>query len=156
CFSYENRNKLFEIDSRLKFALVVAQKGKATDRFSCAFYLHDDSWLFSDNRVPKPLTYTPAAVRITGGPYLVFVESRTQDDFELVVVQEQSKKTTWGEFLVELGVTTAFGIELHRNPAFRDRLDQAVDAEKALLKAAADEWEWLPVCSGKTMFCYTD
>ncbi|MHB0870719.1 MAG: N-6 DNA methylase, partial [Chloroflexota bacterium] len=45
CYSFENKRKLFEIDSRFKFALIVAQKGGSTDQFPCAFYLHDDELL---------------------------------------------------------------------------------------------------------------
>ena len=48
CYSFENRRKLFEIDSRFKFATVVAQAGQPTEQFSCAFYLHDDEWLFTN------------------------------------------------------------------------------------------------------------
>ena len=40
----------FEIHSSFKFATVVAAGRASTDEFSCAFYLHDDEWLFGDRR----------------------------------------------------------------------------------------------------------
>ena len=49
CYSFENRCKLFEIDSRFKFALVVASRGGPTSQFPCAFYLHDNKWLFGSH-----------------------------------------------------------------------------------------------------------
>ena len=50
---------LFEIHRSFKFALVVGGSGQsARSEFSCAFYLHDDEWLFQprDDGV-KPLRY---------------------------------------------------------------------------------------------------
>src|SRR5215475_8592205 len=58
CYSFENRRKLFEIHSSFKFATVVTQSGKPTESFSCAFYLHDDQWLFGDRKNRPSLTYT--------------------------------------------------------------------------------------------------
>ncbi|MEW6490809.1 MAG: hypothetical protein AB1578_23220, partial [Thermodesulfobacteriota bacterium] len=37
CYCFENRRKLFEIDSRFKFATVVASRRGPTHAFSCAF-----------------------------------------------------------------------------------------------------------------------
>ena len=58
CYSFENRRKLFEIHASFKFATVVAQSGKPTECFDCAFYLHDDEWLFGDRKGREPLPYT--------------------------------------------------------------------------------------------------
>src|SRR5262249_11784369 len=63
CFSFENRRKLFEIHSSYKFATVVAQAGKPTDTFDCAFYLHDDEWLFGERDGREPLRYALEFVR---------------------------------------------------------------------------------------------
>ena len=40
-FGFENKKKIFPIDSRFKFVLLVATKGGETERFSCGFMLHD-------------------------------------------------------------------------------------------------------------------
>ncbi len=80
CYSFENRRKLFEIDSRFKFATVVARAGAATEEFSCAFYLHDDEWLFGDHTNREPLVYTLDFVRRTGRDHLSLLELRSRKD----------------------------------------------------------------------------
>jgi hypothetical protein len=84
CYSFENRRKLFEIDSRFKFATVVAQAGKPTERFSCAFYLHDDEWLFAPDS--SRLSYSADFVKRTTGEYLSFLEPRSSFDVEVIEV----------------------------------------------------------------------
>jgi hypothetical protein len=81
CYSFENRRRLFPIDSRCKFALVVAQRGGPTEEFPCAFYLHDPAWLF---RRPEPLRYSREFVRRTGGEYLTFVEARGRAELQVL------------------------------------------------------------------------
>jgi len=84
CYSFENRSKLFEIDSRLKFAAVIASKQQSvTAEFACAFYLHDDEWLFRENQ-PEKLIYTLKFVNLTGGKYFGFIELRSRKDVEIV------------------------------------------------------------------------
>lgn len=83
CYSFENRRKLFEIDSRFKFATVVTRAGTPTDSFDCAFYLHDDEWLFGDRSGHEALQYTLDFVRRTGGEYLSLLELRSQGDLEV-------------------------------------------------------------------------
>ncbi|MHC4180682.1 MAG: Eco57I restriction-modification methylase domain-containing protein, partial [Planctomycetota bacterium] len=83
CFSFENHRKLFEIDSRVKFALVVAVAGKTTETFSCGFYLHDVEWLFRDRQDHTPLNYSLDFVRHTGGDYLSLLELRAATDLEI-------------------------------------------------------------------------
>ena len=85
CYSFENRRKLFEIHSSFKFALVVASAGAATTEFSCAFYLHDDEWLFAERDGREILTYNRDFVRRTGRDYLSFLELRSNKD--LLVAQ---------------------------------------------------------------------
>jgi hypothetical protein len=81
CYSFENRRKLFEIDSRFKFALVVTRAGRPTDSFKCRFYLHDPEWLF-DQR--EALTYSLEFVQQAGGDYLTFPELRDSTELEAV------------------------------------------------------------------------
>ena len=82
CYSFENHRKLFEIDSRFKFALVVATAGATTEDFSCAFYLHDDEWLFGGREGREPMSYTVDFVRRTAGDYLSFLEVRSQSHLD--------------------------------------------------------------------------
>ena len=83
CYSFENKRKLFEIDSRFKFATVVAQAGRSTDSVSCAFYLHDEEWLFSDHKGRETLHYDLGFIRRTSGDYLSLLELRSNKDLEV-------------------------------------------------------------------------
>ena len=78
CFSFENRKKLFDIDSRFKFATVVACKETASEsEFDCGFYWHDLELLFGhDGR----LRYQREFVRLSGGGYYTLLELRSFDD----------------------------------------------------------------------------
>jgi hypothetical protein len=69
CYSFENRNRLFEIEPRFKFATIVARAGRASDIVSCAFYVHDDKWLFAERNGREPLQYTMEFICRTGGDY---------------------------------------------------------------------------------------
>jgi hypothetical protein len=82
CFSFENKNKLFKIHSSFKFATVVAANSGATSKFACAFYLHDDEWLFTRPADNPPLSYTLEFVERTGGEYLAFLELRSEPDVD--------------------------------------------------------------------------
>ncbi len=83
CYSFENRRKIFEIHSSFKFALLVAEQGNPTDVFDCAFYLHDEEWLFSDQSKRDVLQYSIDFIRKTGGVFLCFVELRTKNDLTI-------------------------------------------------------------------------
>jgi hypothetical protein len=100
CYSFENRRKHFEIDSRFKFAVVVAIAEGITDRFWCAYYLHDDEWLFGERERREPLHYSLDFVRATGGPYLSLVELRRDSD-RLVAELMYSKSRRASEVLKE-------------------------------------------------------
>ncbi|WP_425354858.1 hypothetical protein [Limnoraphis robusta] len=86
CYSFENRRKLFEIHASFKFATVIAQKGKQTTEFPCAFYLHDDEWLFEEKEQRPPLNYTLDFIQKTGGDYLSLLELQSEKDLEVAKV----------------------------------------------------------------------
>jgi hypothetical protein len=81
CYSFENRRRLFPIDNRIKFAVVVARRGGPTTDFPCAFYLQDPACLDAGH---EPLRYSLEFVRRTGGEYLTFVEARSRADLEVL------------------------------------------------------------------------
>ncbi|MBD2694251.1 hypothetical protein [Anabaena catenula] len=83
CYSFENRRKLFEIDSRFKFAAIIAKRGEITTEFPCAFYLHDDEWLFDRTSKHQSLNYTLDFVQKTGGKYLSLLELRSEKDLDV-------------------------------------------------------------------------
>ncbi len=117
CYSFENRRKLFEIDSRFKFALVVASSPGPTRQFKCAFYRHDDSWLFRLNEHDEALlniTHLEAARLF--GQHRVFIEARSRFGFELVKTVKINSVSTWGDFIRGVGMAFSNGIECHRRP----------------------------------------
>jgi hypothetical protein len=109
CYSFENRRKLFEIDSRFKFATVVANAGKPTDDFHCAFYLHDDEWLFDSRRNSELLSYTREFVNKTGRAYLTFLELRDITSANIATAAF-SHAVPFGE------ITAKYGIRFQTSP----------------------------------------
>lgn len=117
CYSFENRNKLFEIHSSFKFALVVATAGKSTERFDCAFYLRDDEWLFGSETRPESLVFSLPFVLSTGGEYLSLIEPRRQTD---VTILERGQSSSRPFDAVVTGRGLSFARELDTtDDAFR-------------------------------------
>ena len=110
CYSFENRRKLFEIHSSFKFALVVTSTGGPTSEFPCAFYLHDDEWIFSEQQAGQALRFTLDFVRLTRGEHLSLLELRSPADLELAELAFQTGHR-FGEVAGHLGIH--FGRELH-------------------------------------------
>ena len=110
CYSFENKRKLFEIHSSFKFATVIAKAGQPTEEFSCAFYLHDDEWLFGDRAGRKPLSYSLDFVRRTGGEYMSLLELRSPRDLEVAEVCFTNGEP-FGHVCEKLGIR--LGRELH-------------------------------------------
>lgn len=82
CFSFENRKKLFDIDSRFKFAAVVARNSpSATSALRCGFYWQNLEDLFDPS---SKLAYSSDFIRKTGGEYLAFLELRGQDHVDII------------------------------------------------------------------------
>lgn len=103
CYSFENLRKLFEIDSRFKFALIVATNEDNTQELQCGFYLHDDAWLFSERRSSESLRYSLEFIRRTGGELLALIEPHTKADFEAIsTIYTQTQK--FGEYLGNEGL----------------------------------------------------
>ncbi len=65
CLSFENRRKFFDIDSRFKFALVVAHKPGPTQSLRCGFYLESMTDLEHPGRV---MDYDADFLAASGGP----------------------------------------------------------------------------------------
>lgn len=157
CFSFENRKKLFEIDSRFKFAVVIARRtGAATTAFDCAFYLHDLEWLFGHS---ERLRYTREFVERTGGEYLSLLELRSDRD---VGVAERcfGADGSFGAVLDREQIR--FGEEMHMSKsAFRFTPVASVvaggDDPRGPARAAALAGEgWLVLHEGKTFHQYDD
>jgi hypothetical protein len=156
CYSFENRHRLFEIHRSSKFAVVVATKSGPTSQFSAAFYLYDDGWLFSDQKESREVLLTPELVSLTGGKYEVFCEVRSKMDLSLLVTTCRTRVTDWASYLKRLGIQTAFGVELHRNPKFDNAFEEGLITADRYLRCEGEGWVRLPVHSGKTIHQYSD
>jgi hypothetical protein len=156
CYSFENRKKIFEIDSRLKFALVAACKdSNGTLDFSCAFYLHDTEWLFGNRH---PLTYTLAFVQQTGGEYLSLMELRDATSQNTVQVCFDN-----GEPFLTVCERNGirFGRELNMTDdakrfVSRDSVCKDSDPRDPSVAQAAIKSGYLTLNEGKTFHQFTD
>ena len=157
CYSFENRWKLFEIDSRFKFAVVIASATGPTGKFGCAFYLHDDEWL--GQRGDNELIYTLDFVRRTGGQYLTLLELRSQSDFSIAGLCLQNGKL-FGSVCVKLGIR--LGRELHmRDDSWRFTPTQTVmpesrDPRSPVVIPGIHSDGYLLLHEGKTFWQYDD
>jgi hypothetical protein len=159
CYSFQNKRKLFEIHPQFKFATVIAEKGHATSSFSCAFYLQDDKWLFSEQRQPPPLEYSRTFVERTGGEYLSFLELRSLDSFKVAEVC-YSHSEAFGRVAQRLGIE--LGRELNMtDDAWRfsdtqDILGAGVDPRDPKVCADLISQGYLLIAEGKSFWHFDD
>lgn len=73
CLSFENRRRVFDIDSRFKFDLIVAHRPGPTISLRCGFYLQR---IEDATDTAKIMTYTPAFLAASGAGSLTPLELR--------------------------------------------------------------------------------
>jgi hypothetical protein len=157
CYSFENRRKLFEIDSRFKFALVVATRStKGTDSFMAGFYIHDDEWIFASNRKQLALPYNRLFVERSGGAHHTFIECRSRTDFDLLDTLYTNSNSSWSETACEWRIETAFGVELHRNREYAVELKTPQFISTLWIKCVEEGWSRLPLVEGKCIWQFQD
>ncbi|MBV9248621.1 MAG: hypothetical protein JO227_05165 [Acetobacteraceae bacterium] len=140
CLSFENRRKLFEIDSRFKFALIVARRPGPTESVRCGFYLTD----LADIQTPDRLVdLTPALIEASGGPYATFPELRGAVDVRIASRMFTSGQT-FGAW------TQSRGLHLSREAHMSD------DAGRFTPWRGASKRRLLPLHEGKTIHQFTD
>jgi hypothetical protein len=98
-FCFENRRLLFEIHRSFKFGLVIARRPGPSAVFPCAFYLHDDEWLFGDRASRLPLSFSLEFVTRIGGDYLNFPEIVNEADFSLLSAIASACELSFGSSL---------------------------------------------------------
>ncbi len=129
------------------------------DAISCAFYLHDDEWLFGDREGREPLSYTLDFIRRTGGEYLSLLELRTRKDLEVAEVCFANGEP-FGQVCQRLGIR--LGRELHMtDDAWRftptgDVLPAGEDPRDPSVAARLLEMGYLVLHEGKTFWHYDD
>ena len=107
CYSFENRRKLFDIDSRFKFDLIVARKPGPTTSLRCAFYLESVADLDTPGRI---MDYDAAFLAASGGNNATPLELRGAADVGIARILF-AHRTTFGDLCARLGIK--FGCDLH-------------------------------------------
>lgn len=156
CFSFENRRKLFDIDGRFKFALVVARSGGGREPLRCAFYLHDPSFLFEAR---EALEYDDAFIARTGGEHLALLELRSPMDAR-VAERCFAGGEPFGAARARLGVVTSQEVNMtydsHRFTPASEVVPAGVDPREPAAGRALLAEGYLPLHEGKTFHQYTD
>lgn len=140
CYSFENRSQLFAIDSRFKFAVVVAEKRPAAAHFSCAFYRRDAGWL---EELDGRLTYSREFLARTGGDSLTFLELRSSGEQAIAERLYGQPGPLFGEHCARHGIS------------LRQEVNMTYDAA-AFVPADSGEPGLLPLHEGKTFHQYSD
>ena len=107
CLSFENRRRIFDIDSRFKFDLIVARRPGPTQSLRCGFYLDR----IEDAGDPdKIMTYGMAFLNQAGGGSLTPLELRGNADLRIAekfFAQPERLKTWCADRHIR------FGCDLH-------------------------------------------
>ncbi len=81
-FGFENRAKIFDIDSRFKFCMVILGKGRGAERVRCAFMRHDLSdW---ESPAPRFFDYPRTLLDTLSPKSLAFLEVDSPDGLMLL------------------------------------------------------------------------
>jgi len=136
CLSFENRRRIFDIDSRFKFDLIVAHRPGPTRSLRCGFYLDR----IEDAADPaKIMTYGMAFLNEAGGASLTPLELRGNAD-RLIAERLFANQDRLKPWCLERHIR--FGCDLH----------MTADA-KCFQQAGAGD---LILHEGKTFHQYTD
>jgi hypothetical protein len=136
CLSFENRRRIFDIDSRFKFDLIVAHRPGPTQSLRCGFYLDR----IEDAEDPgKIMTYSMEFLNKAGGTSLTPLELRGTTDLrvaEKFFLQSERLRTWYTDRHIR------FGCDLH----------MTADAGCFQGQGAAE----ITLHEGKTFHQYTD
>jgi hypothetical protein len=134
CYSFENKNKLFEIHSRFKFAVVVAKNLRSSaDSFQAAFYIHDDNWLFRSIKQGN-LNYSKDLVVSMDNKYFTFIELRSEDDLKIMQTCLSRKIETLGLFLDKFDISCGEELNKTRQSVNFERLPSLTNRDWSSLE----------------------
>lgn len=140
CLSLENRAGLFDIDSRFKFAVVVAHRPGPTRTMRCAFYLRGLEEADDPERV---MDYDRAFIQRSGGSRETLLELRGSADLT-IARRLFDRRGTLAEWCARHGIR--FGRDLHMTD----------DAYRFTPIGTATEGpDWLTLHEGKTFHQFT-
>jgi hypothetical protein len=140
CLSFENRRKLFDIDSRFRFDLIVARRPGPTRSMRCAFQLETLDQAADPERI---MTYDAGFITAAGGDHLTPLELRGPGD--LAVARTLfADHMAFGNWCASRGIR--FGRDLHMTD----------DAALFHAIGRASGPGMLPLHEGKTFHQFTD
>jgi len=158
-YSFENKRKIFEIHSSQKFAVVIASRNGITDEFPCAFYLHDDEWLFADRKDRQPLSYTLDFVQKTGGEYLSLLELQSLQDLDVAktcFANGEAFGKVCDRLNIRLGRELNMTDDSWRFTSTSDILTDGADPRDPNVAKKLLEMGYLILHEGKTFWHYSD
>ena len=158
CFSYENRLRLFDIDTRFKFDILVGRRSsEGTTKFKCAFYRHREQWLYDQEGA---LEYSKDLVLATGKPYLNFIELSQPEDVSPATQAYKVSEASFGELCKSFDVNITE--ELHtskdrwRSVDVGSELTEGLDPRSKNMHKELLEQGWIPLHEGKTFHQFND
>ncbi|WP_016953843.1 hypothetical protein [Anabaena sp. PCC 7108] len=159
CYSFENKRKIFEIHASFKFAVIIAKRGGITSEFPCAFYLHDDEWLFDESNNHKSLHYTLDFVQKTGGEYLSLLELRSEKDLDVAKTCFANGEP-FGKVCDELGIKLGRELDMTddswRLVNTKEQIGINLDPRKVDIRQKILQDQLIPLYEGKTIWQYDD
>jgi hypothetical protein len=124
-YGFENRTKIFDIDSRFKFCVCIAEKGGFTDAIQAAFMRHDlEDWAGAVG----VLSYPAERVKGFSPKSLSVLEIRSEQD--LRVLEKMTSGVDVGSVGDTDGWRPTYGTDFHMtsdSPVFVDRERAAAD-----------------------------
>jgi hypothetical protein len=96
-YGFENREKIFPIDSRYKFVNLVVRKTPPDGEFTAAFMRHDVAELDSDGSKPWQVRISRAEIERLSPETLAFLEYRSPRDQQIVHKMAAGRPTLGGD-----------------------------------------------------------
>ncbi len=141
CLSFENRAGIFDIDSRFRFALVVARRPGPARRLRCGFYLSALSDIDDPDRI---MTYDRDFIAAADPAHLTLLELRGRAD-QRIAERLFTHPTHFGTWCASAGIRLGRDLHLTDDAHRFTPLDSRVGSDG-----------WLPLHEGKTFHQYTD
>lgn len=95
-YGFENRKKIFPIDSRYKFVSLVFRKGESADAFDAAFVRHDLAELDAVGPKPWVVRMTRGEIERLSPETIAFLEYRSPRDHGIVGKMHRGRPTLGG------------------------------------------------------------
>jgi len=107
-YSFSNALSLFEVETKVKFDIIVLRLGTSTSQVKCQFNQKSISALYSSH---ENLVYTVDFVRETGGGYLAFLEPSSRESAQVAQRIYAAKNAVFQEWCMHRDIR--IGSECH-------------------------------------------